>query len=342
MNWEFIGWAVIAVSFAIIVWNAVTKLNAPKTASGKAIETDANATFPIALEISWPALFIACMAMLTFKEIMGFAAVLLFATVLTGVIWLIDSLAFKKRRVAAAVAAQAKHAPHDPAVVEMAKSFFPVILIVFLLRSFLYEPFKIPSGSMVPSLLIGDFILVNKYTYGVRLPVINKKVMDMNLPQRSDVMVFRYPPDPSKDYIKRVVGIPGDVIEYRAKRLTVNGKELSVKETGTFTETLPLAYYRTFSEGLADKPHQIMTNDGRASLNLYDVMSFPKKDQCQYTAEFMRCTVPAGHYFMMGDSRDNSLDSRYWGFVPEENIVGKAVLVWMNFGDFKRVGTKIE
>ncbi len=336
MNWEMIGWIAIAASLAVIFASFFMGKDHVQTASGQkiAVSDGLPTTMSTMLEIAWPVLFIATMAMLTFKEIMGFAAVLLTATVITGLAWLTDSLFFKKRRAAGV---------HDPVLVEMAKSFFPVILIVFLLRSFLYEPFKIPSGSMEPTLLVGDFILVNKYTYGIRIPVINKKIADIGDPKRGDVMVFRYPPEPSKDYIKRVIGLPGDTIEYSAKHLTVNGKPIAVEKTGTFTSAdSNMRYFETYKEALGDKPHTMMLDPTYPSIRLGDVKQFANKNKCTYSNEAMICKVPDGHYLMMGDSRDNSEDGRYWGFVPQENIVGKAVLVWMNFGHFNRVGTAIE
>jgi signal peptidase I len=167
--------------------------------------------------------------------------------------------------------------------------------------------------------------------------------MDNNLPKRADVMVFRYPEDPSKDYIKRVIGTPGDVISYKNKRLTVNGVAVPTEATGSFTEVDGgIRSYDTFTEKLGEKTHAMMVDPRYPSLNLAQVRQFPNRNACQYSDEGMTCTVPAGHYFMMGDSRDNSDDGRYWGFVPEQNIVGKAVLIWMNFGNLKRVGTKIE
>ncbi len=331
MNWEILGWLALAISGAIIVAGLFT---------GKTSSTPdkAPAAHPLHmwLEVAWPVFFIAAMGMLTLKEVLTFAAVLLLATVLTGIIWLIDILAFRKNRTAAS---------GEPVLVEMARSFFPVILIVFLLRSFLYEPFKIPSGSMVPSLLVGDFILVNKYTYGVRLPVLNKKIVDVNLPQRSDVMVFRYPENPSKDFIKRVVGLPGDTVSYRNKQLTINGKPIPQESAGLFTdidERMNMSQFEKYSEKLGDKPHMMMVDPRRPSIDLRNVREFPNKNNCAYNEEGMTCKVPPGHYFMMGDSRDNSDDGRYWGFVPEENIVGKAVLIWMNFGALKRIGLSIE
>ena len=217
---------------------------------------------------------------------------------------------------------------------------FPVIIVVFLLRSFLFEPFKIPSGSMIPTLWINDLILVNKFHYGVRLPVINLKVLDNNTPQRGDVMVFRYPPKPSLDYIKRVVGVPGDEVAYLNKKLTVNGKPLTKTTLPDFFDEGTLRYSKQFEETADTKKYQLLNDDDRrGGIDEREVMDFPNKKNCRYSSEGVVCTVPPGHYFMMGDNRDNSLDSRYWGFVPESNIVGKAFFVWMNFGNLKRIGS---
>ncbi len=348
MNWELIAWIVIGLSIAVICAGFFSAKRDVVTVSGKkiAVSEESSSTLHLLLEIAWPALFIASLGMLTFKEVMGFAAVLLTATFITGAVWLIDSLFFRKKRLAlegVGAAATSTSAVRDPVLVEMAKSFFPVILIVFFLRSFLYEPFKIPSGSMVPTLLIGDFILVNKYTYGIRIPVINKKIIDIGSPKRADVMVFRYPEDKSKDFIKRVIGIPDDTITYKNKRLTVNGVAVETKSNGSYTDTDGgVRFFDTFTEKLGDKPHAMMVDPNWPAMNLGQVREFPMKSNCTYNDAGLTCKVPDGHYFMMGDSRDNSDDGRFWGFVPEENIVGKAVLVWMNFGSMKRVGTPIE
>ena len=209
--------------------------------------------------------------------------------------------------------------------------------MVFLLRSFLFEPFKIPSGSMIPTLLVGDLILVNKFHYGIRLPVINTKVTAGSPPQRGDVMVFRYPPKPSLDYIKRVVGLPGDEVAYLNKRLSINGKVIDTSTVPEFFDEDSIRYMKQFEERLGDKPHRLLIDDDRPAF-IPGVEDFPFRDNCRYSVEGVACSVPAGHFFMMGDNRDNSLDSRYWGFVPERNIVGQAVFVWMNFGNIKRIG----
>ena len=216
---------------------------------------------------------------------------------------------------------------------------FPVIIVVFLLRSFLFEPFKIPSGSMIPTLLINDLILVNKFHYGVRLPVINLKVLDNNSPQHGDVMVFRYPPKPSLDYIKRVVGVPGDEVAYLNKKLSINGKPLNKSALPDFFDEDTMRYSKQFEETTtANKKYRLLNDDDRPAF-IPGTEDFPNKQNCRYSSEGVVCKVPEGHYFMMGDNRDNSLDSRYWGFVPEKNIVGRAFFVWMNFGNLKRIGS---
>jgi len=269
---------------------------------------------------------------------MNFALILFVALVVTGGIWLLDALLLKRSR--------AKDV-REPLLVEYAKSFFPVILVVFALRSFLVEPFKIPSGSMMPTLLIGDFILVNKYTYGIRLPVINKKIIPLNNPERGDVMVFRYPADPSLDYIKRVIGVPGDVVEYRDKHLIINGKPVPSRTTGSYSYVGNGLNYITAKldqERLNGTGHAMMTEPDKPAVYPTQVMDFPYRENCSYNAdgEGFVCKVPEGQYFMMGDNRDASNDSRYWGFVPDRNIVGKAFFIWMNFDDLGRIGTTIK
>lgn len=186
---------------------------------------------------------------------------------------------------------------------------------------------------MVPTLQVGDLILVNKYTYGIRLPVINKKVIPINDPQRGDVMVFKYPENMTLDYIKRVVGVPGDTVTYKNKRLTVNGKQVSYRPLPDYLDEETLSYSTHLSEDLNGVSHQILNNP-RAPAYVMNPHDFPNRELCSYDAEGFTCKVPAGQYFMMGDNRDNSLDSRYWGFVPDKNIVGKAFFIWLNLSNF--------
>lgn len=300
---------------------------------------------------------------MSLQAILGnFALILFVLTLLTGVVWFLDLFIFSKERrrranialaefdtrndrpgldpvkVARARGALEAHMLSQPAWVEYSGSFFPVIALVFFLRSFLYEPFKIPSSSMVPTLQIGDLILVNKFTYGVRLPIINKKIIEVNEPKRGDVMVFKYPEDMALDYIKRVVGTPGDKIVYKNKQLTVNGQPLPYKALPDYLDEEQLSYHKHFEETLGGVHHEIL-NDAKAPSYVPNPHDFPNRDLCTYDSEGFACTVPAGQYFMMGDNRDNSLDSRYWGFVPDANIVGKAFFVWMNLGNLKRIGS---
>jgi len=264
-----------------------------------------------------------------------FAFFLLAGTLLTGVIWLFDSLVLAPRRKmnrdpheysGEAINTGKTKVSKEPVIVEYAKSFFPVLLIVFLLRGFIVEPFRIPSGSMIPSLFIGDFILVNKFSYGVKMPVLNQKLVDVALPERGDVAVFKYPRDPSIDYIKRVVGLPGDHIAYYNKVLYVNGKKVETRRLGEYSGPGEHNPAHEYIEDLQGVEHNILIIPGRVGLD----------------AEYI---VPEGHYFMMGDNRDNSNDSRYWGVVPEKYLVGKAFMIWMHWDSgikFERIGKFIE
>ncbi|MGA9342877.1 MAG: signal peptidase I [Rhodanobacteraceae bacterium] len=273
-----------------------------------------------------------------------FALLLVILTALTGVIWLLDRLALApaRRRKARELEAmdslseperraRAEQALNEPLIVEYARSFFPVILVILLFRSFVVEPFKIPSGSMMPTLLVGDFILVNKFAYGLRLPVLNTRFLATGEPQRGDVFVFRYPENPKEDYIKRVIGLPGDEITYRNKTLYINGKEIPESYLGPYTgpsePNRSMAGAEVKLEKLPRIEHRIlelpMVNVGHEGT----------------------WRVPPGHYFAMGDNRDNSADSRFWGFVPEANLVGKAFIIWMNWNngiDFGRIGQSIK
>ena len=294
----------------------------------------------------------------------NFALLLFLATIVTGLYWLAERFYFLPRRQQAAQALAHNAAERtqrlqeqgitrvdadgdvskaqatllmQPWWLDWTAGLFPVILVVFVLRSFLFEPFKIPSGSMIPTLMIGDLILVNKFTYGLRLPVLHTKITEGNAPQRGDVMVFRYPPQPSVDYIKRVVGVPGDEVAYLNKRLTINGQPVPTQPQTEFFDDSTMRYFKPFPETVGSQPHRII-NHPDAPAYIQGASNFPYKENCRYSVEGVVCKVPSGHYFMMGDNRDNSLDSRYWGFVPERNIVGKAFFVWMNFGNLGRIG----
>jgi signal peptidase I len=294
---------------------------------------------------------------------MNFALILFVLVVLTGLAWVADKLVFLPGRRRAAEAAVAEfdrqqarvgerfadeNAPvtrqklrnaklRQPWWLEYTASFFPVILVVFLVRSFVVEPFKIPSGSMVPTLLVGDFILVNKFHYGIRLPITNTRVTQGSPVKRGDVIVFRYPKDESVDYIKRVIGLPGDVVAYQDKRLTVNGELVPQTALPDFFDEERIGYAKQFKETIGGVTHAILNNPAVPPY-IIGAEDFPYRQNCQYNDRGVICKVPPGNYFMMGDNRDNSADSRYWGFVPDANIVGRAFFIWMNFSSLRRIG----
>ncbi len=259
---------------------------------------------------------------------MDFSLILFVALVITGLIWLGDRMFSSRHRLVSATVPDTdmqgqnttdnnSHValPREPIIVEYAKAFFPVLLLVFVLRSFIVEPFRIPSGSMLPNLFIGDFILVSKFSYGIRLPIVHKKLIGDSNPERGDVIVFRFPHDEKVNFIKRVVGVPGDVIAYNNKRLTINGEEIMLEDAEKYIFDQPEKRNKQatrYSEKLGDSIHDVVLEDQGSSR----------------AAEYR---VPDGHYFVMGDNRDQSNDSRFWGFVPDENVVGRAFFIWFNW-----------
>ena len=303
---------------------------------------------------------------------MWFGMLLTVLFLITGLAWLADRFYFapQRKKNAEAIFDKAKSSGQGgydgavraalarPAWLEYTAGLFGVIALVFVLRSFIVEPFRIPSGSMLPNLYVGDFILVNKYTYGLRMPIGNQTIVPMNSPKKGDVVVFQFPPDPSQSYIKRVVGVPGDVVRYENKVLTVNGQTYQqMPKSGI----IPDAEYPTYPN--SNKPvlgvimtkaaeegavtHDILTIEKQPTINPNGLSEYPfskNTSACTYFPNNtgMECKVPAGQYLMMGDNRDNSTDGRYWGFVPEQNIIGKAYFVWMNFSHPSRIGTSIK
>lgn len=269
-----------------------------------------------------------------------FELLLVILTIASGIIWLFDALLLRRFRQQSA----GRKTVHEPLIIEYARAFFPVLLVVLVLRALLFEPFRIPSGSMMPTLLVGDFILVNKYSYGLRLPVWHTRLTEGSRPKRGDVVVFRYPKDESQDYIKRVIGLPGDHISYYNRRLSINGKPLKITSDH---------YYR----GLGDR-NQMAAVSGCDRSNAQCEVFIEENDAASYTIMTNPSStytvngeifVPEGHYFVMGDNRDHSNDSRIWGFVPEANLVGKAVMIWMHWDwrsngnglDISRIGQTI-
>jgi signal peptidase I len=261
--------------------------------------------------------------------IFDFSALLVLLTVVSGLIWALDAwFLAPARREALALEGLDEESAKDktPVLVDYARSFFPVFLIVLLLRSFLVEPFRIPSASMMPTLLIGDFILVNKYNYGVRLPVVNTNIMDMGMPAYGDIAVFRYPEQPDIPYIKRVVGLPGDRISYRDKTLYINGQAVPRAEAGS---------YQIGGAG-RDMHGALLYTEDLFGIE-HDILIDPTRPGLRVDTE-----VPEGHYFMVGDNRDHSSDSRYWGFVPDENLIGRAFMIWLHWDagvNWSRVGS---
>ena len=273
---------------------------------------------------------------------MDLELILVIGTLVTGAVWLLDKIFLRKRRAGVSrertrmgetgeEAEPDAKAAKEPWHIETCKSFFPILLIVLILRAFVAEPFRIPSGSMMPTLLHGDFILVSKFTYGIRLPVLHAKIMDTGAPRRGDVAVFRFPVNPADDYIKRIIGLPGDRIEYRNKTVFVNDRPMQQASNGVYRGTGSNSVMNgipVFREDLEEIRHDVMITYPRYNRPIVEV-------------------VPENHYFVMGDNRDHSSDSRSWGFVPEENLVGRAFLVWMNWDfagkkfDFGRIGKKI-
>lgn len=256
-----------------------------------------------------------------------FALALVLMTAAFGIVWAFDRLLFQHRRIERAAAAGEK--PREPMLVDYARSFFPVILAVLLFRTFLIEPFRIPSGSMMPTLLVGDFVLVNKFAYGLRLPVTDAKIFDIGEPRRGDIAVFKYPPNPKEDYIKRIVGVPGDTISVRNEQLYVNGKPALQDYVGPDTDK-DADSIKTAQAGGIVRSEQL----GNVEHRIIVLPPFMRAPQTDGT-----WTVPQGYYFGMGDNRDNSSDSRFWGPVPEKDLRGKAFLIWFSLADLKRIGT---
>ena len=292
----------------------------------------------------------------------NFPLLLMLATLVSGAYWLAEKLYFLPRRRRQAqqlvqqlkerhsalqaqgvvteeldVAAAANQVLRQPWWLDWTAGLFPVIAAVFVLRSFVYEPFRIPSGSMIPTLQVGDLILVDKYTYGLRLPVWNAALTQGRRPARGEVVVFRYPPNPRMDYIKRVIGLPGDTVSYHNKRLTVNGQAVNSVPQPDYFDKDSVIHAKRWEETLGGRTYEVLNNPQMPAM-VMGAGDFPFREQCEYSVEGVSCRVPEGHYFVMGDNRDNSLDSRAWGFVPDANIVGRAVVVWMNFSDLGRVG----
>ncbi|HEX7341646.1 MAG TPA: signal peptidase I [Rhodanobacteraceae bacterium] len=261
-----------------------------------------------------------------------FAEILLGLTILFGVVWLLDRLFFRRRRVARVQATGGQ--PRDPWWVDWSRSLFPVVLIVLLLRSFVAEPFHVPTGSMIPTIDVGDFILVNKFAYGLRLPVFHTKILDIGEPKRGDIVVFRAPWSPGQDWVKRVVGLPGDRVVVKGEQVWINGKLVQDEPIGPY-------------QGDADKPSQRdLMQRGAIVLrehlgeHVHKIIEMPNYNVAPgVPSNINPAIVPKGCLFVMGDDRDNSEDSRYEGCVPEKDLVGKAFFIWFSLSSLSRIGT---
>jgi signal peptidase I len=325
----------------------------------------ANAPDPAPVRIAYavlPYLVIAVIVRLITAEALDFSLVLLLLSAATGAVWALDHFVFRKSREREAAAATPPVTLAEPGTVDYARSFFPVAFIVLVVRAFIFEPFRIPSDSMMPTLLDGDFIVVNKYAYGLRWPVLNEKFIDVGTPQRGDVVVFRYPPNPSVNYIKRLVGLPGDRVEVHDDHLVINGQTVELRDSGMFEDSC-YAGVRLYEEKLGEHTHQVMScrnEDGLRGAPLPDCdrkrlrhdyggwlcneSPAGARDHGNYQFE----VVPEGYFLMIGDNRDNSADSREWGLVPDQNLVGKATRIWFNFDpqrsswfNWRRIGDAI-
>ncbi|AGF48444.1 signal peptidase I [Candidatus Kinetoplastibacterium oncopeltii TCC290E] len=222
-------------------------------------------------------------------------------------------------------------------IINYSINIFPILLIVFSFRSFIFEPFRIPSESMLPTLQPGDLIIVNKHSYNIKLPLINRDILSLSKPRRGDVIVFHYPYSKKVDYIKRIIGLPGDRISYQNKRLSINDVEIKNNNDGFYYDHNSMHFINKYNESLDNVVYKILSNKGyNNSINPY--FDFPFLENFKYCKDSFSCIVPDDNYFVMGDNRDNSFDSRYWGFVPYHNIVGKAFFIWMNFNDISRIG----
>jgi signal peptidase I len=348
---ELIKYVAVPASWLAVpigLWCAIDSwVLAPKRAVAAGVPNPPDPT-PVRIAYTLlPYLLVAVIVRLITAESLDFSLVLLLLSAGTGLVWLLDHFVFRKPRETAAAGAKPQPlAPSEPGTVDYARSFFPVAFIVLIVRAFIFEPFRIPSDSMMPTLLDGDFIVVNKYAYGLRWPVLNEKFLDIGAPQRGDVVVFRHPPNPRINYIKRLVGLPGDQVEIHDDHLVINGETIELRDQGPFVDKC-YGGMGLSEETLGEHTHQVMTCRSQYSLSGAPLPDCNRKKLRQEIGGWF-CqespsgsvrdhgnhrfqVVPPGHYLMIGDNRDNSDDSRGWGLVPDKNLVGKATRIWFNF-----------
>jgi len=315
-----------------------------------------------AVYLALPVVIVGAIARLLMSEQLDFSLVLVLVLAASALVWALDRYLLAPQRARAAQRAGIEPAGQPlPVTVDYARSFLPVAALVLALRSFVFEPFRIPSDSMMPTLEEGDFLVVNKYVYGLRLPVLNKKIVALNEPQRGDVVVFRYPPNPAVNYIKRVAGLPGDTVRVRDDQLIINGQPVPTSDAGRYSDGCYLNM-RLSDELLGTHRHQTLSchtsdylqappvagckRDIRQSYQCDDAVRGHEADRNDTPADIV---VPPGQYLMIGDNRDNSLDGRFWGYVPEDHLVGRAARIWLNlplgrsgWPDWHRIGKRIE
>ncbi len=344
-----LSWLVIPVAVVCVVDDWILR---PRRQIAAAPEPARDPPLVACAYYALPVLVAAGIIRLLADETLDFSFVLLLIAVVTGLAWLLDVMVLRRRRTQAARAAgKSPGVVSEPGTVDYARSFFPVAVIVLVLRSFLFEPFRIPSDSMMPTLLDGDFIVVNKYAYGLRLPIIDRKILSTGEPHRGDVVVFRYPPDPSVNYIKRVVGLPGDRVSVHDDMVTLNGKPLPTSDRGLYDDGC-YEGMRLMQETIDHHSHELLFCPSTGDIAVEPLPTcnrhLPRGYVCptdsglafQEHGSWPEHVIPPGMYLMMGDNRDNSSDGRYWGFVPEANLVGKATRIWFNW-DLQRSGGPI-
>ncbi|HUN73439.1 MAG TPA: signal peptidase I [Steroidobacteraceae bacterium] len=347
-----LSWLAIPVGIVCVVDDWLLR---PRRQIAAAPEASPDPPAMAAAYYALPLLLAAVVIRLLVAEKLDFSLALVLIALVTGVLWGIDAAVLRGRRTAAARAAgKDPSVVSEPGTVDYARSFFPVAVIVLLLRSFLFEPFRIPSDSMMPTLLDGDFIIVNKYAYGLRLPVLDSKFVSVGEPHRGDVIVFRYPPDPSINYIKRVVGLPGDRVSVRDDLIILNGKPVPIVDRGLYDD-VDHCYegMHLIEETLDHHRHEIMYCPTTGDIGVEPLPGCTRHLSRGYVCpasndlalqehgDWAEHVIPPGMYLMLGDNRDNSADGRYWGYVPEANLVGKATRIWFNWAGWHHPGGPI-
>lgn len=326
-----------------MLWLAIFALGVLLVWWGARRQDPNSSGFPIMLQMGYLIAALALIVLLT--PLISFNEILVLAVLGTGAVFAFDRFVIKKRQSRSNLPKSELREHH---LIVYSKSIFPVLLVIFVLRAWIVEPFQIPSSSMRPTLIVGDFILVNKFAYGLRLPFNNKTFIPTGKVERGDIVVFRYPKERDTSFIKRAIGLPGDFVEYRNKNLSINGKLVHETLVGSYryvdveegqTKEFNLARY---TEMLNDEhEYEVIKMEGMPSVFVDHVDDFEHKENCRYEFDGFACKIPEGKYLMIGDNRDHSHDGRYWGFVDEDDLMGKAFFIWFSAHADNRVGTKL-